>query len=922
MQTTPAAPTFALAKIQPPRPRAGLVERPELERTLAAALQHSRLTLLLAPAGFGKTAALTRQIRLLPAGCALAWVSADEDDQLERFLACLTAALEPHDLPWRVAPEALATLAQAERGLRDVAGELVNALAASEAEHGLIVIDDAHRIADRRVFELLQLVIERLPARWSVAIASRVEPPLALARWRGAGELTEFRQHDLRFNEADVQALLADAPAGFRATSAGELLARTDGWAAGLRLSLSVRSAALTSAAGGARSASLTQRHLFDYLAAEVLADMPAELRGFLLRCSVLPELTATRCAQVSGRADAARQLEQIERRGLFVSVLDADELTLRLHDLFRDFLDDRLQRDHPDQLAELLRRAAAGEPDVVRAIGFLARAGAWDEAAQTIVSNGTLLISLGRNALAQVLAMLPEGQLERRPDLHMLHGIAGFVEFDFDRALASLERATAGFVRDGRERDAWHARAYCALLMLSVGRGADAARELAALRVLPLDDALRGFVAYGQLWVEYSTTRTEGVAPLFAEMTESLERVPDLGAWTLCFFHSLLTGLPGMASLIERFGRGALAVSGELPTHLRAGVLYARAVGALERGNVDQAFEQLARADDDCRWLGSPRSVLTESRMVNTMLHAVRGDAATSHAAADACEFDLKHESSAGNRLTHSYEVLFNHVRSCWLLNDTVRLREIDADLQACANPFEWHVPAALNRAFSSALIALADGRLERARELLAGIAGPVERSCHFPSTQALVMLADVQRRLGQLDAAAVTLRPWLAVAQRGERIGGALLAGLDVLEGLAAQAWGEHLGIGERATLGRIAATLRTARGASAGAEAGTTTAPHPPVAVDAIIVDRSVHTSSEQDIQQLSEREREVLERMACGDSNKVIARTFDLSPHTVKRHVANILGKLGVETRGQAAARWRQHDSEHDERRRAP
>ena len=105
MQTAPAIPTFALAKIQPPRPRAGLVERPELERTLAAALQHSRLTLLVAPAGFGKTAALTRQIRLLPEGCALAWVSADEDDQLQRFLACLTTALDPHDLPWRVCPD-------------------------------------------------------------------------------------------------------------------------------------------------------------------------------------------------------------------------------------------------------------------------------------------------------------------------------------------------------------------------------------------------------------------------------------------------------------------------------------------------------------------------------------------------------------------------------------------------------------------------------------------------------------------------------------------------------------------------------------------------------------------------------------------------------------------------------------------------
>jgi LuxR family maltose regulon positive regulatory protein len=920
MQTAPATPTFALAKIQPPRPRAGLVERPELERTLAAALQHSRLTLLLAPAGFGKTAALTRQIRLLPEGCALAWVSADEDDQLERFLACLTAALEPHDLPWRVAPEALATLAQAERGLRDVAGELVNALASSEAEQGLIVIDDAHRIADRRVFELLQLVIERLPGRWSVAVASRVEPPLALARWRGAGELTEFRQYDLRFSEAEVAALLADVPAGLRATSASELLARTDGWAAGLRLSLSVRSAAVTSAAGGARSASLTQRHLFDYLAAEVLADMPADLRGFLLRCSVLPELTASRCAEVSGRADAARLLEQIERRGLFVSVLDADELTLRLHDLFRDFLDDRQQREHPEELPELLRRAARGEPDVVRAIGFLARAGAWDEAAQTIVGHGTSLISLGRNALAQVLAMLPPEQLDRRPDLHMLHGIAGFVEFDFDRTMVSLERATAGFIRDGRERDAWQARAYNGVVMLSAGRSAEAARELAALRALPLDDTLRAFIAFGQLWVEYSRAHTESVAPLFAEMIDSLERVLDIGVWTVCYFHCLLTGLPGMALLIERFGRGALAVSNEMPTHLRAGVFYARAAAALERGNIDQAFEQLARADDDCRWLGSPRSVLTESRMANTVLHALRGDTVTSHAAADACEFDLKHESSPGNRLTHSYEVLFNHVRACWLLNDTVRLREIDAELQACANPFEWHAPAALNRAFSSAMVALIEGSLERARELLDGVAGPVERSCYFPSTQALVMLADVQRRLGQLDAAATTLRPWLADAQRGERIGGALLAGLDVLEGLAAQPWGKHLGIGEHATLGRIAAISRAAR--RAGAEAGATTAPRPPVAVDAIIVDRFERKAGDQDIRQLSEREREVLERMACGDSNKLIARAFDLSPHTVKRHVANILGKLGVETRGQAAARWRKDDEERDEKRRTP
>jgi LuxR family transcriptional regulator, maltose regulon positive regulatory protein len=140
------APTaFALAKIQPPHPRSALIERPALELALGQALQQQKLTLLLAPAGSGKTAALTRQIRQLPAGCALAWVSADADDPLQRFLACLTAALEPYDLPWRVAPDALATLAQAEQGMGRVVSEVVNALAAAEVPRGLIVIDDAHR---------------------------------------------------------------------------------------------------------------------------------------------------------------------------------------------------------------------------------------------------------------------------------------------------------------------------------------------------------------------------------------------------------------------------------------------------------------------------------------------------------------------------------------------------------------------------------------------------------------------------------------------------------------------------------------------------------------------------------------------------------------------------------------------------------
>ena len=194
MPTLPPLPDFALAKIQPPRPRVGLIERPRLEQALGRALLEQRLVLLVAPAGYGKTAALTRQIRQLPESTALAWVCADEDDHLQRFLACLCTALEPYDLPWRMAPDALPTLAQSERGLRDVATELVNALAASELPRGLFVLDDLHRITDPRVFELLQGLIERLPEHWAVVSASLTEPALSQTRLRVASELAEFRQ--------------------------------------------------------------------------------------------------------------------------------------------------------------------------------------------------------------------------------------------------------------------------------------------------------------------------------------------------------------------------------------------------------------------------------------------------------------------------------------------------------------------------------------------------------------------------------------------------------------------------------------------------------------------------------------------------------------------------------------------------------
>ena len=878
------APAFALAKIQPPRSRTALVERQALERALGLALQQHKLTLLLAPAGYGKTAALTRQIRQLPEGCALAWISADEDDPLQRFLACLTAALEPFDLPWRVAPEALATLAQAERGLSDVAGELVNALAAAEAPRGLIVVDDLHRINDPQVFDLLQRMLERWPERWGLVLASRTEPPLPLARLRAAGELAEFGQRQLRFSPAEVDALLALSGQPSEPARTRSLLQRTHGWAAGLRLSLAAGTA--PAPRGGA---SATQRHLFDYLASEVLQDMPAALQGFLLRCSVLPELSAERCARLTGDAQAGRLLDEVERRGLFVSVLDTEPLTLRLHDLFRDFLEDRLLRQHPDELPALLKRAAEHEDDLARAFGFLARAGAWDEAVQALTRRGPELLSLGGGpGLEQMLLQLPSAQFECQPDLHLLRGLLAFSRYYWDTLHEASQQAAEGYARAGRTRDEAVARAYACAGMHHMGLKQEASAQLQALRMLPLDDAARAVIFYISAWDAFAGERSEEVVAMVAQMLDCLERIPDMRLWLQCANLSLLVGLPGMAPLLDSFALGVARIAGQAPSQLRAAMWHVRAGQAIGTGRLDEAWEHLQRADEDCHWLGKPRLLMTDNGLMHVLLHALRGEAEACFRHGQQVHQDMMQNGAPSHRRVHLSDMLAARARAAWLLGDAAAQRRVDDMMHEVAHPWEW-ASAERCRAWSRAFVALHDGRLDDARRLLEPMAHDIERYRYYAGAQARIMLADIHLRQGDLDTAAALLRPWLEQAACGGDVGGALFAGADVLQRLADARWGERLRPAQCQQLRSLRALLGVAE-------------PEPVVPV-----------AAPAELAALSERELEVLERLAAGDSNKLIARALRLSPHTVKRHVANILDKLGVGTRGQAAARWREPGS---------
>jgi LuxR family maltose regulon positive regulatory protein len=893
--------TFARTKIQPPRLRAGLIPRPGLEAALGDALAGQRLTLISAPAGFGKTVALTRQIERMAAGTAFAWVSLDEGDDLQRLLECLFAALEPYDLPWRLSPDALAASAGGTRHERVAAAhELINTLAATEVARGLMVLDDLHRSTDAALFEFLDVLAERLPPTWGLVIASRFDPPLSLARRRVAGELAEFRHADLCFDQREVLQLGAalDGVAGRPLADADAelLLARTGGWAAGLRLALGTALAVRGAGQGidWARTSQRMDRQLFDYLADEVLRDMPGELREFLLRCSVLPELTATRCAAVSGDASAARWLAEIEHRELFVSALDGPERTLRLHDLFRDFLDERLRREHAPELPALCRRAAAGETDPVRRVGLLLRAPAYDEAAAALAEVGPALVKAGAGShVVRLIEQIPQAQ--RPPQLMHLRGLCAWTRWEWATMQASMARAAEGFERAGMPQLARRSRAYEVAALSGCGQLEAAARCLAALRADPADadDGTQAFVLLVSTWDAVMRGPAAGAAAPLAAMVDVLERCADPALCYACMPHFQFVGLPGTRAPLDRYVRHAQRIAGERDSALQAGARVMQAWLLWWRGQADAARGLVREVQQDDAWFARPRNLRLPVQVLLATDHALRGEAAAARALWQALLDDVENDQQ--RRLGWGGVYFFLALRLAWLVDDQAGVAALMPRLEASAHPLEWPFMR-VARAQQRGQLALHEGRAsEAAQGLAAALAESSALDTLGLDASVRVFGALAHLRCGDRGAAWRSLAPLLEQVRLSGEIGALMIAGAPALAELARAAWDdaaalaleplhEALHLCQALRAGTLASTV----GGEAGAPADRGAARLP---------------------QALSAREAEVLESIAAGDSNKLIARAFDLSPHTVKRHVANILDKLGVDSRGQAAAWWR-------------
>jgi LuxR family maltose regulon positive regulatory protein len=872
--------TFAQSKIQPPRLRTTLIERADLERRMRAALLGQRLVLLSAPAGYGKTTALSRSLAQLPQGCALAWITVDEGDDLTRFLACLTAALDPFDLPWRVAPESLPELA-ALSGLRRVADVVLDTLDAGAAGRAIIVLDDAHRVADPRVFELLDMLLRGLPRHLTLVVTSRFDPPLALPRLRSRGELAEFRQAELSFTRDDIERLSHSRGTAEDRERVQDLLDRTGGWAAGLQLSLATQADPGSSASQGR----LGQRRLFEYLAGEVFDQMPAPLREFMLRCSVLPELTARRCAQVSRHPRAAELLDEIERRGLFVSVLDSEEFTLRLHDLFRDFLLDRLRHDHASEIPALLERAAEGERDPVRQVGLLLRAGAWAAAEQVL--DGVAAQQLASADSAQVLTLIgqfPPRFADASPRLQFVAGLCSWAEFRYAGMRDAMARAASGFEQLGQHRLARRARAFEALGMSFMGLTAASRTALAAAEAAPDDidtEAALHLVGY---WSTALDGPAEGPGLHLDRLTDLLLAGASPALWYLALpWLFPVAGRPGVDQAVERLVQGALDIAGDDHLPLETDALCARASILLWQGRIAEAERLVSQVQANARWMGRPRAPKLHVRLwVLTMVLAIiRDDRRAAESLlndASVLEISRNFAGSIGHRTMHA---LHGMLVGDW---DAVRA---DSDAIADQSAFAYWREF---RPLLQARLAMHEGRNEEATALLRKLAA-TSADIDRMGLDALVRisLAICELRSRSPAAAWLCLAPLVERVARTGGICGVLMCGTALLETLEAAPWRHAIPAGGLKELHRWAELSRQLRRGEGGLAAPDAAAPVEPL---------------------LSSRELEVVARMAAGDSNKVIARSLNLSPHTVKRHVARIFDRLNVSSRIEAGA-WYAH-----------
>ncbi len=430
-------------KLNAPPYRAGSVPRPRLIERLDEGAQR-KLTLLSAPAGFGKTTLVSEW--LAARGRAAAWLSLDAaDGHAPRFLAHLVGALRT--LQPDLATGVLAALQVPRPPPTEwLLNQLINDLGSVPSDL-ILVLDDYHAVEVGTIDEAVGYLLDHLPPRLRLVITTREDPHLGLAGLRARGQLTELRAADLRFTLDEAAAFLSrETGPDLSAEDIAALEIRTEGWIAGLQLAaLSMRGR--DDPSGFIRDFAGDHRYVVDYLVEEVLQRQPERVRSFLLQTSILARLNASLCDAVTGGTTSQAMLDEVERSNLFLVPLDDRRSWYRYHPLFADVLRAHLAKDQAARVPTLHRLAgewfeANGSP--ADAIHHALAAKDLERAARRIEAAWRSMDSTFQAAAwFEWAKALPEATVRSRPVLAVgcawAHLNAGEME-EADRRLGDVE--------------------------------------------------------------------------------------------------------------------------------------------------------------------------------------------------------------------------------------------------------------------------------------------------------------------------------------------------------------------------------------------------------------------------------------------------------------------------------------------------
>ena len=895
-----------------------LVSRPRLVERFNAGL-HRKLTLISAPAGFGKTTLLSEWV----AGCErpVAWLSLDEgDNNLARFLAYLVAALQTVEPD--VGAGVLAALQSpgfADANTPPVEAALtalINEIAAipqgdRKDRPYVIILDDYHLITAQPIHDALTFLLNHLPPQMHLAIVGRADPPLPLARLRARDQLTELRAADLRFIPNEVAAFLNDRMGlGLSAEDIAALEARTEGWIAGLQMaSLALQGTLLMrgrkDVTAFIKAFSGSHRFILDYLVEEVLDRQSSDIQDFLLKTSILERMTAPLCDAVTGRDDSQMILARLEQANLFLVPLDDERRWYRYHHLFADLLRSRLEQSPPSIPPASGREERGGAPDLHRrasewyeqngliaeAVSHAFAAGDFEQMARLVEGNALAMMDHGElTALVRWLDSLPNDMLHSQPWLCVARAwaliYAGQMDalepllLDAEEALLKISSCEADF----DEHVAGHIisiRAYTLVLRGDMSRAAKLARK--ALERLPEQDLM-----------------TRG--------------------WTMSLLANALRWSNDLAAADRAFAEASAISKAADDSHVAVDVLCDWAGLQIMQGQLHKAvttcLDALALANDYAAQSGRQLPVTGYAHVRLSVVLRQWNDleAALRHAREG---IHLSEQWGWAEILIGGYVNLAKALKAIGdmggALNATQKAR------RAARGVSPWF------KAYTAALEArlwLAQGDTEAAyrwasQESKLSVGDKPGFQYEFVYlTLVRVRIAQDRGDPGRLEKALGMLARLLRMAEAA----GAMGYGIEILilQALALQAQGKMdqalIPLERALTLAETEGYVRTfideggpmgellrqaaARGIKLDYVSALLTA------LESETKTKGVHPSL---VEALSERELEVLRLLATGLANKEIAQTLFIAVGTVKQHLKSIYVKLQVHNRTEAAGR---------------